>query len=100
MKIDVRTENCVYITIGDWVVYLDNSTGEKIVEHWEDKLKYAISVSDGHDDDWYYYKNKDDYRLSFEAFVEHNKDIDIHGYVLNSNNEYEVIDSHSAEPQN
>jgi len=37
VNIDVRQGNeenngCVYVTIGDWVVYLDNSTGEQIVE--------------------------------------------------------------------
>jgi len=37
VNIDVRQGNgenngCVYVTIGDWVVYLDNSTGEKIIE--------------------------------------------------------------------
>jgi hypothetical protein len=37
VNIDVRQgegkdNGCVYVTIGDWVVYLDNSTGEQIVE--------------------------------------------------------------------
>jgi len=37
VNVDIRQGNgnnngCVYVTIGDWVVYLDNSTGEKIVE--------------------------------------------------------------------
>jgi hypothetical protein len=37
VNIDVRqgereNNGCVYVTIGDWVVYLDNSTGEKIIE--------------------------------------------------------------------
>jgi len=34
MKIDKRTETSVYITIGDWEVYLDNSTGERIIDQW------------------------------------------------------------------
>ena len=34
MKIDKRTEDCVYITMNDWVVYLDNSTGERIIDTW------------------------------------------------------------------
>ena len=37
MKIDTRAEDVVYITIGDWKLYLDNSTGEKIIEQWSDK---------------------------------------------------------------
>jgi len=37
VNVDIRQGNgedngCVYVTIGDWVVYLDNSTGEQIVE--------------------------------------------------------------------
>ena len=37
VQVEVRqgsNENngCVYVTIGDWIVYLDNSTNEKIVE--------------------------------------------------------------------
>ena len=35
MIIDVRSENCVYITIGDRTYYIDDSTGEHIIEHWE-----------------------------------------------------------------
>lgn len=37
VNVDIRqgegeNNGCVFVTIGDWVVYLDNSTGEKIVE--------------------------------------------------------------------
>jgi len=37
VNVDIRQGNGnnngrVYVTIGDWVVYLDNSTGEKIIE--------------------------------------------------------------------
>lgn len=40
VNIDVRqgkgeNNGCVFVTIGDWVVYLDNSTGEKIVETYD-----------------------------------------------------------------
>lgn len=31
IKIDVRSEHCLYVTIGDWVVYLDDGTRERIV---------------------------------------------------------------------
>jgi hypothetical protein len=37
MTIDVRTEDVVYITIGDWTIYIDNSTGEKIVTQWTEE---------------------------------------------------------------
>jgi hypothetical protein len=42
MKIDVRSENSVYIEIDDYVFYIDNSTNEQIMDCWvkgkEDKL--------------------------------------------------------------
>lgn len=36
MKIDKRSDESVYITIGNWTVYLDNSTNEKIIDSWEE----------------------------------------------------------------
>ena len=36
MKIDVRTNECVYITINGYVYYIDDSTGEQIIERWEE----------------------------------------------------------------
>ncbi len=35
MKIDVRSENSVYITIGDYTYYIDDSTGERIMNSWK-----------------------------------------------------------------
>ena len=37
MEIDQRSDESVYITIGDWVFYIDNSTDEQIVEKWKEK---------------------------------------------------------------
>tara|TARA_B100001093_G_C26092814_1_gene703529 strand:+ start:344 stop:460 length:117 start_codon:yes stop_codon:yes gene_type:complete len=37
MKIDVRSEDCVYITINGVVYYIDDSTKEQIIEKWEEK---------------------------------------------------------------
>ena len=54
--------------------------------------KYAISISDGHDEEWYFYETKEEYLAKFDAFKE--VESDIHGYILNSNNEYEVINSY------
>jgi hypothetical protein len=34
LEIDMRSPDCAYIKMGDLVVYLDNSTGEQIVETW------------------------------------------------------------------
>ncbi len=36
IKIDRRSKNSAYITIGNWVIYIDNSTGEQIIESWID----------------------------------------------------------------
>jgi hypothetical protein len=37
MKIDIRTDDCCYVEIGGWVIYLDDSTGEMIVKKWKKK---------------------------------------------------------------
>lgn len=34
MNIDIRQTDVVYITIGNWVIYIDNSTGEQIIHQW------------------------------------------------------------------
>ena len=36
IKVDIRSENSAYITIGKWVIYIDNSTGEHIIESWKE----------------------------------------------------------------
>lgn len=35
MLVDVRSIKSGYIEIGDWVIYVDDSTGEKIIHSWE-----------------------------------------------------------------
>ena len=35
IEIDVRSKDCLYITIGKWVIYIDNSTGEEIIDTWK-----------------------------------------------------------------
>ena len=38
IKVDIRSKNSAYITIktlaGEWIIYVDNSTGEHIIESW------------------------------------------------------------------
>ena len=34
MKIDIRTKSCLYVTIGETVYYIDDSTNEQIIEKW------------------------------------------------------------------
>ena len=34
MKIDGGSNESVYITINGWVYYIDDSTGEQIIEKW------------------------------------------------------------------
>jgi len=36
IKVDIRSKNVAYITIGKWVIYIDNSTGEHIIESWKE----------------------------------------------------------------
>ena len=45
IKIDKRSEESVYVTIGDWVVYLDNSTKEKIINSWKEGEYDSVSSS-------------------------------------------------------
>ena len=37
IEVDVRAKDCLYITIGNWVIYIDNSTNEKIIDTWQKK---------------------------------------------------------------
>ena len=36
IEIDVRSKSSLYITMGNWVVYIDNSTNEKIITNYID----------------------------------------------------------------
>ena len=36
IEVDVRSKNSLYIKIGKWVIYIDNSTNEKIIDAWEE----------------------------------------------------------------
>ena len=36
IKVDIRSKNSAYITIGKWVIYVDNSTGEHIIDSWKE----------------------------------------------------------------
>jgi ribosomal protein L35AE/L33A len=36
IKIDIRAKNVAYITIGKWVIYVDDSTSERIIDSWEE----------------------------------------------------------------
>ena len=35
MKIEVKTNNSVYVTINDYTYYIDDSTNEQIIELWK-----------------------------------------------------------------
>jgi len=34
ITVDVRSKDSLYIKIGKWIVYIDNSTNEKIINTW------------------------------------------------------------------
>ena len=36
MKIDVKSEESLYITINGWTYYIDDSTNEQIIKKWKD----------------------------------------------------------------
>ena len=40
IKVDIRSKNSAYITIGKWVIYIDNSTGEQLIDSWEENENY------------------------------------------------------------
>ena len=41
MIVDIKTKDCVFITIGTETYYIDNSTGEHIMEHLETDPEYT-----------------------------------------------------------
>jgi len=45
IQIDKRSELSAYITIGDWIIYLDNSTGEHIIDTWKEGDHESVSSS-------------------------------------------------------
>ena len=68
-------------------------------ESWQEfqRTRYAISTSDGHDEEWEYINNK---KILYKRFKELKiTESDIHLYKLNDNNEYEVIDSYWSEEE-
>ena len=40
IKVDIRSKNSAYITIGKWVIYVDDSTGEQFIDSWEENENY------------------------------------------------------------
>jgi len=43
IKVDIRSKNSAYITIGKWVIYVDDSTGEQFIDSWEENENYNDS---------------------------------------------------------
>ena len=37
MVIDVRSDKSLYVTIGDYTYYIDDSTDEQIIDKWKNK---------------------------------------------------------------
>ena len=42
IKIDIRSDKSLYVTIKDWTIYIDNSTNEKIIDVWNDKKDIIV----------------------------------------------------------
>ena len=45
MKIDKRSEKSVYIKIGEWTYYIDDSTNEQIMDKWHSSESFRIDHS-------------------------------------------------------
>ena len=35
MNIDIRDEKILYVSIGEWVYYIDDSTDEQVIKKWK-----------------------------------------------------------------
>lgn len=58
MKIDIRNARVVYVTIGEWTYYIDDSTGEQIVRIFANRqLNYNHKYKQ-HDKHRNNYRNK------------------------------------------
>ena len=45
MNIDIKSENCLFITLGNITYYLDNSTGENIIQAYDEQLGSEYEVT-------------------------------------------------------
>jgi hypothetical protein len=45
MQIEVKTEDCVYITINGFVYYIDDSTDEQIMQKWKTHYREVEDVN-------------------------------------------------------
>lgn len=41
MIVDIRSQDCVFITIRDRTYYIDDSTGEHLMEHWQTEPEHT-----------------------------------------------------------
>ena len=41
MKIDVRSNESLYVELNGWVYYIDDSTNEQIIEKWSEEEQHA-----------------------------------------------------------
>ena len=44
MQIKVLSDQSAYITIGDWQIYIDNSTDEHFIDTWKDGYENHVNV--------------------------------------------------------
>lgn len=40
VQIDVRSDKSMYITIGEYTYYIDDSTGEQVMDCWKTKADF------------------------------------------------------------
>ena len=49
MKIDIRGDDVLYITIGDWTYYIDDGTNEQIMERWKNHSEVVTRLVEDED---------------------------------------------------
>ena len=45
ITVDVRTKDCLYITMNGWTIYIDNSTNENIIDSWYEKESCTLKTN-------------------------------------------------------
>jgi len=62
MKIDIRSENSLYIELNGWTYYIDDSTNEQIIEKFNDDTPREIQCP-------HCYKTLNVYHLDWHSIV-------------------------------
>lgn len=70
---------------------------QEFCDNFEIVYPFAISISDGHNEDWTFYNSKEEVEEAFEDFKKFESDIHVYEFSLEYG--YEVIDSYWDEDE-